>query len=273
MTSNRTRGIAALFVVCLCLLAAPAGSDQLPQAPCPSPSPRAFDPGEVVEIPDTEAPCRLEVRETGVQLLSVEDGSRPDPGIQVRRDGRGRFYSAGAFGFGITITLWDHQGRFLKAFGRAGEGPGELSDRGMISIFVDREDRLHVRDGGFRWSLHLDDSGLLYVYGLGPTRHWRSPGSLGRAPTAEEMDRMAQSYVEVIDTKSGRLLASERNLTRTQFLARFPHGFFRGSKEGSRYKQGDTYGFSWSPRDTEEEDDPKDLLPSVEIVSVELAAK
>lgn len=30
--------------------------------------------------------------------------------------------------------------------------------------------------------LHLDDSGLLYVYGLGPTRHWRSPASLGRAP-------------------------------------------------------------------------------------------
>ncbi len=408
MTSNRTRGIAALFVVSLCVVAAPASSDQPPQAPCSRPSPRAFDPGEVVEIRDTEAPCRLEVREAGVQLLAVEDGSRPDPGIQVRRDGRGRFYSAGAFGFGVTITLWDQQGRFLKAFGRAGEGPGELSDRGMITIFVDGEDRLHVRDGGFRWSVfspeqeflrsasaslasfqsgtvvldmgmavtgsrdgenyfrivdsagaaqrafgviprrlrgarvdlerdithaggdsfwagpiagspdgyqleewgidgelrrvfrravdwfpsgdptslsdgeppptqvtlvHLDDSGLLYVYGLGPTRHWRSPGSLGRAPTAEEMDRMAQSYVKVIDTKSGRLLASERNLTRTQFLARFPHGFFRGSKEGYRYRQGDTYGFSWSPRDPEEEDDPEDLLPAVEIVSAELVAK
>ena len=338
----------------------------------------------------------------------MEDGSRPDPGIHVLRDGRGRFYSTGAFGFGITITLWDDRGRFLESFGREGEGPGELSDRGMITIFVDREDRLHVRDGGFRWSvfspeqeflrsasaplasfqsgtavldigmavtrsrdgenhfqivdsagatqrafgviprslrrarvdtgrdityaggdsfwagpiagspdgyqleewgidgklrrvfrrnvdwfppgdptrlsdgdppptqvslLHLDDSGLLYVYGLGPTRHWRSPGSLGRAPTTEEMDRMAQGYVEVIDTKSGRLLASERNLTRTQSLARFPHGFFRGSKEGYRYKQGDTYGFSWSPRDPEEEEDPKNLLPSVEIVSVELVAK
>ena len=84
---------------------------------------------------------------------------------------------------------------------------------------------------------------------------------------------MAQGYVEVIDTKSGGLLASERGLTRTQSLARFPHGFFQGSKEGYRYKQGNTYGFSWSPRDPEEEDDPKDFLPSVEIVSVELVAR
>ena len=59
--------------------------------------------------------------------------------------------------------------------------------------------------------LHLDDSGLLYVYGLGPTRHWRSPVSLGRAPT-------------------------------------------------------------WSPRDPRE-DDPEDLLPAVEIVSVDLFAR
>ena len=86
--------------------------------------------------------------------------------------------------------------------------------------------------------LHLDDSGLLYVYGLGPTRHWRSPGSLGRAPTTEEMDRMAQGYVEVIDTKSGRLLASERNLTRTQSLARFPHGFFSGFEGGLQVQAG-----------------------------------
>lgn len=360
-----------------------------------------------MEIPDTEAPCRLEVRETGVQLLALEDGSRPDPGIQVRRDGRGRYYSAGAFGFGNIITLWDDRGRFLKSFGREGDGPGEFSDRGMITIFVDGEDRLHVRDGGFRWSvfspeqeflgsasaslasfesgaavldigmavttsrdgenyfqivdsagaaqrafgtiprklrgarvelardmtysggdsfwagpiagspdgyqleewgidgelrrvfrrtvdwfppgdptrlsdgappptqvtlLHLDDSGLLYVYGLGPTRHWRSPASLGRAPTEEEMDRMAHLFVEVIDTKSGRLLASERGLTRTQSLARFPHGFFRGSKEGYRYRQGDTYGFSWSPRDPRE-DNPGDLLPAVEIVTVRLVAR
>lgn len=83
---------------------------------------------------------------------------------------------------------------------------------------------------------------------------------------------MAHLFVEVIDTKSGRLLASERGLTRTQSLARFPHGFFRGSKEGYRYRQGDTYGFSWSPRDPRE-DNPRDLLPAVEIVTVRLVAR
>lgn len=407
MPSSHTGGTGVLFVLSLCFLAAPARSDQPRQVPCQRPEPRAFAPGEVVEIPDLGAPCRLEVRDTGVQLLALVDGSRPDPGIQVRRDGRGRFYSAGAFGFGNVITLWDDTGRFLKSLGREGDGPGEFSDRGMITIFVDHEDRLHVRDGGFRWSvfspeqeflrsvsvplasfqggtavldiglaltrsrdgenyfqivdsagathrafgaiprnlrptrvdmerdisyvggdsfwagpiagspdgyqleewgidgelrrvfrrtvdwfpsrdptrlaegdppptrvtlLHVDDSGLLYVYGLGPTGHWRSPAALGRAPTEEEMDRMAHLFLEVIDTKSGRLLASERNLARTQFLARFPHQFFRGSNEGYRYKQGDTYGFSWSPRDPRE-DDPEDLLPSVEIVSVELVAR
>lgn len=37
---------------------------------------------------------------------------------------------------------------------------------------------------------------------------------------------MAHLFVEVIDTKSGRLLASERGLTRTQSLARFPTASF-----------------------------------------------
>jgi len=367
-----------------------------------------FDHGEVLEIPDTEAPCRVVVRETGIRLLAAEDGSRPDPGFDVQRDGRGRFYSTGATGFGNTITLWDESGRFLKSFGREGEGPGEFSHRGGISIFVDGEDRLHVRDGGIRWSvfspeqeflrgvsaplasfesgttvldngmavtrsgdgehyfrivdsagatlrafgvipdelrragadverevthaggdrfwagpvagspdgyqleewgadgelrrvvrrivdwfppgdparlsrgdpppprvslLHLDDSGLLYVYLFGATGKWRSPADLGREPTEEEMDRMVQVFVEVIDTRSGRLLASERRLTRTQAMARFPHDFFLGSKEGYRYRVGDTYGRSWSPGELREGDQPGGLLPSVEIVSVELVAR
>lgn len=158
---DRTRGVTISFVLTLSLLAASAGSAQSPRGLCPTPAPRAFVPGEVVEIPDTEAPCRLEVRETGVQLLALEDGSRPDPGIQVRRDGRGRYYSAGAFGFGNIITLWDDRGRFLKSFGREGDGPGEFSDCGMITIFVDGEDRLHVRDGGFRWSVFSPEQEFL----------------------------------------------------------------------------------------------------------------
>ncbi|MDE2762694.1 MAG: hypothetical protein OXQ94_17980, partial [Gemmatimonadota bacterium] len=63
-----------------------------PQSPCPRTAPRVFDRGEVLEIPDTEAPCRVVAWESGVELLAAEDGSRPDPGFHVQRDGRGRFY-------------------------------------------------------------------------------------------------------------------------------------------------------------------------------------
>ena len=82
------------------------------------------------------------------------------------------------------------------------------------------------------------------------------------------MARSAHLY----DTKSGRLLASERQLTRTESLTRFPRQFFRGLSGGYRYRQGNAYGFSWSPRDPRE-DDPEDLLPAVEIVSVDLVAR
>jgi len=165
---------------------------------------------------------------------------------------------------GYQLEEWGIDGELRRVFRRTVDwfppgGPTRLSDGDPPPTTVTL--------------LHLDDAGLLYVYGLAPTRHWTSPASLGRAPTEEDMDRMAHLYVEVIDTKSASLLASERGLTRTQSLVRFPHGFFRGSKEGYRYRQGSTYGFSWLPRDPREEDDPEDLLPAVEIVSVELVAR
>ena len=388
---------------------APGGPDDPRHAPCRRAAPLPFAPGEIVEIPDAEAPCRVEVRETGVRLLSVEDGSRPDPGFVVVRDGRGRFYSTGAFGFGNEITLWDEKGNFLKSFGRSGDGPGEFSSRGMISVYVDDEDKLHVRDGGPNWSvfspdqeflsrvtatgmassglteildggmavtismdgvhyfrtmdstgathrsfgvipeelrraqageldrriaysggdgfwaapiargpdgyqleewgtdgelrrgfrrtvdwfppgeparrpdddqpprefdfLHIDDSGLLYVGIVRATDKWRSRASLKRRPTEEELDEMFEGILEVIDVRSGRLLVSERGLKRSQALALLPHGFFRGSKEGFRYRQGENYGFTWPLRELEEGEDPRNLLPVVEIVSVELVAK
>ena len=103
-----------------------------------------------------------------------------------RRDGRGRFYSAGAFGVGNIITVWDDGGRFLKSFGREGDGPGEFSERGMITIFVDREDRLHVRDGGFRWSVFSPEQGFLgsvfaSVASFQTDTSSRSGGSMGNS--------------------------------------------------------------------------------------------
>ena len=374
-------------------------------APCERSAPRAFELGEIVEIPDAEAPCDVEVRETGVQLLAVEDGSRPDPGTEVVRDGRGRFYSTGAFGFPNHVALWDEKGNFLKSFGREGDGPGEFSRRGMISIFVDGDDRVHVRDGGPRWTVfssnqkllwsvpalgmgtsdvtaildigmavtrgtdgahyftlldstgaphrafgavpdklrqaggyverkiaysggdgfwaapleggpdgyqveewgidgklrrgfrrtvdwfppgdptrrprdepppphvdfvHIDDSGLFYIGIVRATDKYRSGG---RPPTEEEMDEMAEVIFEIIDTRSGTLLVSKRGLRYSEAISFLPHGFFRRSKDGFRYRQGDSYGDYLGSADDGETKRVTDLLPVVEIVSVELVAK
>ncbi len=70
----------------------------------------------------------------------------------VVRDSQGRFYTANG-GWGPVISVWNPQGEYVTSFGREGEGPGELSDRGILNIFIDGEDRLHVRDGSQAWSV------------------------------------------------------------------------------------------------------------------------
>lgn len=206
MQGSRTRGAVVFLVLSLCLLAAPGWYHLPVQAPCSRASPRAFDHGDIVEIPDTEAPCRVVVRETGVQLLAVADGSRPDPGFVVRRDGRGRFYSTGATGFGNTIALWDETGRFLRSFGREGEGPGEFSARGMISILVDREDRLHVRDGGIRWSVFSPEQEFVRSVAarLGSFQSGTTILDIGVAVTPS---RDGEHYFRIVDSAGATRLA------------------------------------------------------------------
>ena len=119
MPSSRTHGVTVLFVLSLCLLAAPAGSDQPPQAPCPRPAPRAFDPGEVVEIPDTEAPCRLEVRET------EGPASRGGGRLETRPGYPGPARWAGPLLFDGRVRFWNHH----HALGRPGEVPRVVRTR------------------------------------------------------------------------------------------------------------------------------------------------
>ena len=71
----------------------------------------------------------------------------------VVRDSKGRFYSANASGWGGVISVWSARGEYVTSVGRAGEGPGELSDLGGLNIFIDGQDRLHVRDGSLAWSV------------------------------------------------------------------------------------------------------------------------
>ena len=120
---------------------------------CPRKAERSLPVGSVMDIADGEPPCRVEFRETGILLEAVADGARPDPGRTVLVDSDGRFISANAVGWNGVISVWDSRGEYLHSFGRVGEGPGEFSARGMMSLFRDSRDNLHVRDGSLMWSV------------------------------------------------------------------------------------------------------------------------
>lgn len=126
--------------------------------PCTRPPERDF---VVAEVVDRTPPCRIAFRETGVRLEAVADGSRPDPGQTVLADSDGRFISANAPGWTSVISIWDRRGRYLSSFGREGEGPGELSSRGALSLFIDRRNNLHVRDGAQGWSVFSPEQEFL----------------------------------------------------------------------------------------------------------------
>ena len=148
------RPLPAVSVLALPLalaLWAEAGHAQI--SACPRKPERTFPVGAVTAIKDRTPPCRIEFRDTGIRLEAVADGSRPDPGRTVLVDSDGRFISANAPGWSAVIGVWDSRGRYLSSFGREGEGPGELSGRGMMSLFIDGRDNLHVRHGFSGWSV------------------------------------------------------------------------------------------------------------------------
>ena len=136
------------------LLAAVAGGALVPMvlaaqdteaASCPREPPRAVTEKGVVRDVTGDPPCRLVFRKTGVRLTAAPDGSRPDPGPTVVKDGRGRYYSANADGWPSTISVWSADGTYLSSFGSRGEGPGEF--RGWhLSLFAGPADSLHVHD-------------------------------------------------------------------------------------------------------------------------------
>ena len=118
--------------------------------PCPREPARAVFKGTVADVTN-DPPCRLVFRPTGVRLNAVADGSRPDPGLLVVKDGRGRYYSTQADGWGPTISVWSADGSYLSSFGTTGDGPGEFASE-SLSLFVDAGDSLHVWDS-YDWSV------------------------------------------------------------------------------------------------------------------------
>ena len=158
MTKRLLPAFAGGSLLVAALSAAPAPGGRVGDDPCPRKAERAFGPGEVVVLKDEAAPCRVTFVKTGVRLTGIAGGSRPDPGRTVLRDSKGRFYSANARGFPSVVSVWDRGGRYLRSFGREGEGPGEFSAKGALTLFMDGRDRLHVRDGGLGWSVFTPES-------------------------------------------------------------------------------------------------------------------
>ena len=136
------------------VLVGSAAQDRDPEASaCPRKAARVFPVGSVTSIGDGGPACRIRIRETPIRLEAHPEGSRPDPGRTVLLDSNGRFITGNAVGWDATISVWDSRGRYLSSFGREGEGPGELRQRGMLTMFIDGRDHLHVRDGAFAWSV------------------------------------------------------------------------------------------------------------------------
>ena len=124
--------------------------DDVGAAPSPS---SAFT--EVTLDQDREFPCRVVAVESPLQLRPSLDGTRPDPfWYTLARDSQGRIYSGGTpqTGHG-TVLVWTPDGQFEGTLGRPGQGPGELSARGILGhIAVGRGDSLFVKDDA-RWSV------------------------------------------------------------------------------------------------------------------------
>ena len=147
----------AALASALASLLGPSGAD--PRSPCPRKAARPFpDEGVVVEVDAARRPpCRVEVRDTGIRLRPSADGLTPDPGRRAVVDSHGRFITANAVGWPAVVSVWDARGRYQYSFGGEGEGPGEFSAMGALSLFIDSSDNLHVRDGSLRWSVFSPD--------------------------------------------------------------------------------------------------------------------
>ena len=110
--------------------------------------------------------------------------------------------------------------------------------------------------------LHLTRNGLLYALARRPTdeylKEYGKPRTQGEQLSPDRLAslrELTEYIVEVIDTRSGELLASEVYTTR-QVNEIVPTSLFRGSFVGYRYNRGDD-----------------GLLPFVEIVTVELVPR
>lgn len=144
---------------------------------------------------------------------------------------------------GYVVEEWGIDGELRRAFHR---------DASWFLEARDEERRMAVE------YLHIDETGLLYVIVTRATREFAEAMNnvrrQGQRLTREEMSALTEAVVEMVDTRTGELLASEVYPV-SEARQLIPTRLFRGLKQGAVYRE-DLDGF-----------------PAVDIVSVELAAR
>lgn len=165
-------------------------------ANCPMPDPGSSGPtGDTILLHDPSPRCRL-VGVRTVTLSPSQDAVHPDPGLgRVLRHPRGILTNA-AHHMGrerATLLVWDHEGRFLRRVGQAGEGPGEFSTEYVLNMYNGPRSFLYVNDLR-RWTVF--DQNLEFVRTFPTPRVGLEPDALivtgdggyvyaGRAPGAD----------------------------------------------------------------------------------------
>ena len=199
---TRTVLLVALGVSLPLGMAAPGWEATREDSLCPRGPAQVFPPGSVTEIEERKPPCRIEFRKTGVRLEGSLEGASADPGPIVVMDGRGRFYSAGAPGWGSVITVWDRDGSHLRSFGRRGQGPGELG--GVMALDTDGKNNLNVHHSGKilgRWSWTVFSPNHQFLHDV-PAAGFEGPVVIlgDGTPLVSGWDRNRKNYFHTMDS-------------------------------------------------------------------------
>ncbi len=131
-----------------------------------------------------------------------------------------------ATGRGYVLEQWHVNGTLLRTLQRSVPWYPEGADRARPG----REPSVPPHEIESLWDLGDD---LLMVILLAPNAQEWSRSS-GRAPDAATRDRMIDIWVEVLDTRSGNVLAQRGPLKYSEAQRTLPTGIFHGSASGFR---------------------------------------
>lgn len=113
-----------------------------------------------------------------------------------------------------AVTVFDHQGGFVRKFGREGDGPGEF--RGPNGLDWDNQGRLWVVEGpSWRYSVFDGEGNFIQTsrrvvgsYGWAWTGKFLHDGSLMEHVSKRESETRSQPYVARLDTTTQSMVDS-----------------------------------------------------------------